>query len=465
MDVTPQLFKSLDQTKVNSFHRRLVILAALGPFSDAFNEFGVSASLVAVGILFHLSPIFLSIIVASYWVGVAAGGFLGGIISDLIGRRTLFIYDTLGMALFAILSSLSLNGIFYFIMRMLLGFFIGLDYAAAVPLVSEYAPPQIRGKLLSIEKMFFKFGGLTTIGLSLLLAVTVSPLIAWRIDFLAAAIVPLILFFLRKDIPESLRWAIDVGDINKAKSIAEELKKFGFKIDENILNSMIIANQLTLSNNNKFSYKELLKEFFSSKNRKVLLYIFWISSGYALTVNLASVYGTRIFQILGATATESLAATLISAFFGLFGIILMLFIVDKIGRKITGTLGFILTIPPSLLFLISYILHSITIPIATLAIGLIYFFNVGLVGTLMYIPSVELTRSRVRGTTIGWDKLFAFGLALPALTLYAYLGLKYAFILEIILSAIFALGTWILSIDVTRKSLEEAVKIAWEGQK
>jgi len=140
-------------------------------------------------------------------------------------------------------------------------------------------------------------------------------------------------------------------------------------------------------------------------------------------------------------------------------------LVDKIGRKITGTLGFILTIPPSLLFLIPYILHSITIPIATLAIGLIYFFNVGLVGTLMYIPSVELTRSRVRGTTIGWDKLFAFGLALPALTLYAYLGLKYAFILEIILSAIFALGTWILSIDVTGKSLEEAVKIAWEGQK
>ncbi|MFP3190636.1 MAG: MFS transporter [Thermoproteota archaeon] len=453
-DVTTQLFETLDQAKVSSFHRRVVILAALGPFSDAFNEFGVSASLVAVGILFHLSPILLSVVVASYWVGVAAGGFLGGIISDLIGRRTLFIYDTLGMALFAILSSLSFNGIFYFIMRMLLGFFIGLDYAAAVPLVSEYAPPQIRGELLSIEKVFFKLGGLTTIGLSLLLAVTVSPLIAWRIDFLAAAIVPLILFFLRKNIPESLRWAIDVGDINKAKSIAEYLKKFGFKINENILNSMIIANQ-------KFSYKELLKEFFSSKNRKVLLYIFWISSGYALTVNLASVYGTRIFQLLGATATESLAATLISAFFGLFGIILMLFIVDKIGRKITGILGFILTMFSSLLFLIPYILHSITIPIAILAIGLIYFFDVGLVGTLMYIPSVELTMSRVRGTTIGWDKLFEFGLALPALTLYAYLGLKYSFILEIILSAIFALGTWILSIDVTGKSLEEAVKIAW----
>ncbi|MDT7901730.1 MAG: hypothetical protein RRE78_07535 [Acidianus sp.] len=78
----------------------------------------------------------------------------------------------------------------------------------------------------------------------------------------------------------------------------------------------------------------------------------------------------------------------------------------------------------------------------------------------MYIPSVELTRSRIRGTTIGWDKLFAFGLALPALTLYAYLGLEYAFLLVILLSAIFAVGTYIFSIEVTGESLEEAEKIS-----
>jgi hypothetical protein len=58
MSSTFELLETLDHTKVNSFHRRLVRLAALGPFSDAFNEFGVSASLVAVGILFHLLQCF-----------------------------------------------------------------------------------------------------------------------------------------------------------------------------------------------------------------------------------------------------------------------------------------------------------------------------------------------------------------------------------------------------------------------
>lgn len=84
MSSTFELLETLDHAKVNSFHRRLVILASLGPFSDAFNEFGVSASLVAVGILFQLSPVLLLVIIASYWVGVAAGGFLGGMLSDLL---------------------------------------------------------------------------------------------------------------------------------------------------------------------------------------------------------------------------------------------------------------------------------------------------------------------------------------------------------------------------------------------
>ncbi len=91
-------FDVLDNSKMGVFQKKLLLLASLGPFSDAFNEFGVSVSLVTVGVLFHLSAVLVAIMVASYWVGVAVGGIVGGVVSDLIGRRTLFVYDTLGMA-------------------------------------------------------------------------------------------------------------------------------------------------------------------------------------------------------------------------------------------------------------------------------------------------------------------------------------------------------------------------------
>ena len=227
------------------------------------------------------------------------------------------------------------------------------------------------------------------------------------------------------------------------------LKKYGLEVDENKLPS-----------GKKRSIGEDLKEFFSKKNSKAVIYIFWISSGYALTVNIASVYGTAIFTQLGASGTRALENTLITAFFGLFGVILMLFIVDKVGRRITGTLGFLLTAVPSLLFVVTYITGTITLNIAVIAIGLIFFINVGFVGTLMYIPSVEITDTHLRGLSVGWDKLFAFGLALPALTLYAYLGLKYAFVFVIVTSIVFGIGTYFLTIDSTGKTLEEAANDA-----
>jgi putative MFS transporter len=440
-------FNILDNSKIGSFQKRLIVLASLGPFSDAFNEFGVSVSLIIVGILFHLSALFVAVMVASYWVGVALGGILGGIISDAIGRRTLFVYDTLGMAAFALLSAISFDGTFYFITRFLLGMFIGMDYAAAVPLVSEYAPAKDRGKVLSVEKVFFKLGGLLTIALSLVLTLTVSKYIAWRIDFIAAAIVPLILFFLRRDIPESIRWAADTKNHGLVSSINAKLKKFGLEI-----------NQENLPEGKRRTVKDNLKEFFSRKNYRVLLYIFWISTGYALTVNIASVYGTAIFTQLGASGPVALASTLVTAFAGLLGIILMLYIVDRVGRRITGTLGFLLTVVPSTLFLVAYMTGTMTLTIAVIAIGSIFFINVGFVGTLMYIPAAETTPTHLRGLSIGWDKLFAFGMALPALTLYAALGLKFAFLFVIIASLIFGVGTYFVSIDNTGKTLEQGAE-------
>nr|WP_054846870.1 MFS transporter [Sulfuracidifex tepidarius] len=80
-------YEILDNTKVRSFHKRLTVLAALGPFTDAFNEFGASVSLLAVSILFHLSAVMTAIVVAGYWVGVAGGAVLGGLLSDKFGRR------------------------------------------------------------------------------------------------------------------------------------------------------------------------------------------------------------------------------------------------------------------------------------------------------------------------------------------------------------------------------------------
>jgi putative MFS transporter len=438
-------YEILDNTKVKSFHKRLTILAALGPFTDAFNEFGASVSLLAVSILFHLSAVMTAIVVAGYWVGVAGGAVLGGLLSDKFGRKELFIYDTLGMAVFALLSAASFNGISFFIFRFFLGAFIGIDYAAAVPLVSEYAPAVTRGRLLSMEKVFFMLGTIATVGIGLGLTAIVGVLTAWRIDFIIAAIPPIILLMLRRKMPESIRWAVEVGNKKKVEDAVKRLQKCGLEPEVNF----------DAIQEEKPSFKQNLKTFFSKTYARQVAFIFWIGAAYALTVNLVSVYSSKVLSDLGASSFESLLGTLSIDILGTFGVIITVFAADKSGRKVLGTLGFGLSALPLAVLYIAYIMGMLSIPLVVAMFSLFFLINVGFVGTLQYVPAGEVFPTKLRGLSVGWEKLFEFGLALPALSLYAFLGIANSLLYDILVALIAAAIYYFLSLETKQMPLEE----------
>ncbi|MCY0850247.1 MFS transporter [Sulfuracidifex metallicus] len=435
----------LDNSKVASFHKRLTVLAALGPFTDAFNEFGASVSLIAVGVLFHLSALMLSIVTAGYWVGVAGGAVVGGLLSDKLGRKNLFVYDTIGMAVFALLSAASVDGISFFIFRFFLGAFIGIDYAAAVPLVSEYAPADTRGRLLSMEKVFFMLGTIATVGIGLGFTTLVGTYLAWRLDFIIAAIPPIALFLLRRKMPESIRWAVERGDKKRIEKIIQGLRNCGLAPEIN-LDAVTPKGYSTIQS---------VKTFFSKTYKRQVAYIFWIGAAYALIINLVSVYSSKFLSDLGASSTDSLLGTLTIDVLGTLGVLLTVFTADKIGRRMLGTLGFGLTAIPSLILLIAYVNHFLSIPLVIGMFSLFFFINVGLVGTLQYVPAAEVFPTNLRGLSVGWEKLFEFGLALPSLALYAVLGIEDTFIYETAMCVIAAVVYYFLSFETKQMTLEQ----------
>ena len=437
-------FEQIDNAKIGKFQRRLAATAALGPFTDAFNEFGASVSLIAVGLIFHLPPVLIVVATAAYWVGVAGGAIVGGIASDAIGRKNLFLYDTIGMAVFAVLSALSTDYFMYFLTRLALGIFIGVDYAAAVPLLAEYSPSKKRGSLLSYEKIFFMFGTLATVAIGLFFTIEVGTLLAWRYDFFIAAIPAIILFALRFEMPASLRWAQASGRKDLIPGILKKLKKEGIDIDPN-----------TIVMDEKHTVKENLREFFSKKNSRVVAYIFWIGAAYALTVNLVSVYASTVLKDLGATSTLSILGTLIIDAIGTLGVVLTLVVVDRIGRRLVGFLGFVLSAIPLAVLIAAESFHFMSIPLVISMFALFFFINVGLVGTLQYIPAAEIGSTRTRGLTVGWEKLFEFGLALPALTLYAVIGLYYSLVYDTIMVIVAGIILYFISTETAGNTLEE----------
>ena len=438
-------FKVLDESKVLRFHWLLDTLASLGPFVDALNEFGGSVALTVLATLFHLTPVETAITLAGYWIGVGVGGMVVGAFSDMYGRRFIFVWDMLFVGIMAIASALVFNAIQFFITRFLLGFVIGADYTAAVPLMSEYAPVHSRGRLLGYQKIWFMIGEILAPALGIAFEPIVGVDNAWRLVFVVAAIPAIALFFLRKSMPESMRWAVSLGRKKEAEEANSMLRKYGLEVD--------------LSNVNfeyrRLRFRDVYREFFSRKNLRAVLYVFWVGTAYALTINLMSVWQPYYLEQLHATPTYSLLSTSVSAAVAFVGVVLVTLTIDKWGRRLWGLLGFVLSSIPMFILYFGLLYNVLTLPEVTALFSVFGFIMIGAIGVLQYVPAAEVTSTRTRGLSVGWDKLWEFIIAAPAFTIYAVLGPLYSPLYDAIVCIASGIILYYLAIETKGKSLEE----------
>ncbi|AWR95483.1 MFS transporter [Acidianus brierleyi] len=245
--------------------------------------------------------------------------------------------------------------------------------------------------------------------------------------------------------PESIRWAAEVGNKKKVEEAVKRLEKCGLEPEVNF--DAIQEDKPTLKQN--------LKAFFSRTYARQVAFIFWIGAAYALTVNLVSVYSSKVLSDLGASSFESLLGTLSIDILGTFGVLITVFAADKLGRKVLGTLGFGLSAIPLAVLYVAYLMGFLSIPLVVAMFSLFFLINVGFVGTLQYVPAGEVFPTRLRGLSVGWEKLFEFGLALPALSLYAFLGVANSLLYDIIVAIIAAAIYYFLSLETKQMPLEE----------
>lgn len=255
--------------------------------------------------------------------------------------------------------------------------------------------------------------------------------------------------------PPSLRWAKANGRKDLIPKIEKKLAKHGIYID---------PDKIELEK--KTSIGEHVREFFNRRNIRAIAYIFWIGAAYALTVNLVSVYSSAVlkddFHVSYAGATFG---TFLIDLIGTFGVVLTLILADRVGRRLMGLLGFVLSAIPLIVLLFAYIYHFISVDLVIGMFGLFFFINVGFIGTLQYLPAAEISTTNSRGLAVGWEKLFEFGLALPALVIYAAIGLFNSLIYDIVMVIIGGIILYALSMETGGRSLEENAMNSMSGLK
>lgn len=133
-------------------------------------------------------------------VGMIAGSVLGGILGDIFGRRMVMLVSVFSFGLCAMLSGMAVNLRYLELLRLLGGLGFGAIFPSVFSLVSEFTPPDLRGRYVTITTLGVPLGSMVgALGVGWTL-----PLFGWRICFYAAGALTLavcLLLFMK--LPES----------------------------------------------------------------------------------------------------------------------------------------------------------------------------------------------------------------------------------------------------------------------
>src|SRR5579864_5644302 len=135
---------SLEEVPFGAFHRRLAVYANGGLFCDGYILSGFSLALAGLTNELPASAFVLGLMAAAPLIGIFLGGLAFGYVTDLVGRRFMFLADLAAFVIASILLVFVTNVTEIVALRFVLGIAIGADYAIAAALIGEFAPSRQR---------------------------------------------------------------------------------------------------------------------------------------------------------------------------------------------------------------------------------------------------------------------------------------------------------------------------------
>ena len=210
----------LDRLPISSFHYRIFWLVGAGMFFDGYDLYvagGVLASLIQTK--FSTLPQNLQFISLTF-VGMTVGSLITGFVGDRYGRRFTYQINLLIFGLASLAAAFAQDMPQLIICRFVQGLGLGAEIVVGYSTMTEFVPPQTRGRWLSMMAFIVVAGFPATA----LLGYLIIPSFGWRPMFIIAGIGSLIVWYLRKNLPESPRWLEAQGRNEEAESLMQAIE-------------------------------------------------------------------------------------------------------------------------------------------------------------------------------------------------------------------------------------------------
>jgi SP family galactose:H+ symporter-like MFS transporter len=379
----------------------LAAVAAIAGFLFGYDEGVIAVARPLLDKDYPMSPLVDGFMTAAVPLGALAGASVAGRITDRFGRRRVLMAAA---ALFAVgaLVAAGITATWMLVAaRLVLGLAIGTAAVAAPLYIAESAPLAIRGALVSTYQLAITFGILA----SYLSGLAIKGDGTWRVMFALGAVPGLLFLLGLVFLPESPRWLVLKGILDKARASLQRLRGAGANVDRE-LDEIVRTAKAEIGQ--KAGYAALLQPAI----RPALI----VGAGLFFLQQLSGInaviyYAPEIFRKAGfdSSDTQTLATVGVGVV-NFLTTILAMYLIDKIGRRPLLVLGFVGTAATMLLIAVAVLNPALMPAWVVIAALLLYIASFAIsLGPLPHVMMSEIFPLSMRGPGMSMASISNWG--------------------------------------------------------
>ena len=326
----------MDRLPITAHIWKLVFLISLGGFFEIYDLIFtgyIAPGMVKSGILATTTQAFFGFhgfgaYVAAMFAGLFVGTFFLGFLPDKYGRRTVFTYSLLWYCIGGAIMAMQHTGDGILLWRFIAGIGVGVEIVTIDSYVTELVPQHMRGRAMAFNQtVMFAAAPVAAILSYWLVPTTLFGLDGWRWVVLIGSVGAIVVWAIRRAVPESPRWLARNGRSQEASQILTAIEA---RVEAQSGRPLPAPQTPKLkAKPATHNFRELWLPPYRSRMIILIVFNFFQAIGYYGFAN----WVPTLLIGQGITVTKSLLYAFIIAFALPIGPLLAMTIADRIQRK------------------------------------------------------------------------------------------------------------------------------------